>query len=143
MFIRTIRSAKAILPLFITFTLATSTAFSQSYHHKFTVDSTSQTILDSTDLHLQVSLHIVDNENMKFRLSALNPSSKFMIITIQKGDDVFYNQNVRQDLYDNVFDLSSLEDGNYQLMVSNGKEKISKNILIQTATHVDRELTVH
>jgi hypothetical protein len=143
MYTRTIRSAKAILPLFITFTLATSTAFSQNYHHKFTVDSSFQTMLDSADLHLQVSLRRVDNENMKFRLSALNPSSKFMNITILKGDDVFYNQSVRQDLYDYVFDLSSLEDGNYQLMVSNGKEKISKNILIQTATHVDRELTVH
>jgi hypothetical protein len=143
MYIRTIRSAKAMLPLFITFTLATSTAFSQSYHHKFAVDSTSQTMLDSSDLHLQVSLHSLDNENLKFRLSALNPSSKFMIITITKGDDVFYNQNVRQDQYDYVFDLSSLDDGNYQLIVNNGKEKISKNILIQTATHVDRELTVH
>jgi hypothetical protein len=143
MYTRTIRSAKAMLPLFITFTLATSTAFSQSYHRKFKVDSTSQTMLDSTDLHLQVSLRRVENESMKFRLSALNPSSKFMIITIQKGDDVFYSRNVRQDLYDYVFDLSSLDDGNYDLTVSNGKEKISKDILIQTATHVDRELTVH
>jgi hypothetical protein len=142
MYTRTIRSAKAIFTLFITFTLAASTAYSQSYHHKFTVDSTSRTMLDSTDLHLQVSLRPVDNENMKFRLSALNPSSRYMLITIQKGDDVFFNESVRKDMYDYVFDLSSLEDGNYQLMVSNGKEKISKNILIQTATHVNRELTV-
>lgn len=80
---------------------------------------------------------------MKFRLSAFNPASRFMIITIQKGDDVLFNQSVRKDLFDYVFDLSSLEDGEYQLVVYNGKEKISKNILIQTATHVDREMSVN
>lgn len=80
---------------------------------------------------------------MKFRLTALNPASKYMIITIQKGDDVLFNESVRQDMYDYVFDLSSLDDGNYRLMVSNGKEKISKNIQIETATHVDRELSVN
>jgi len=101
-------------------------------------------MLDSTDaMHLQVSLHKMDSDNMKFRLTALNPASKYMIITIQKGDDVLFNQSVRQDLFDYVFDLSSLDDGEYRLMVSNGKERISKNIQIETATHVDREISVN
>lgn len=145
MYTRTIRSAKAMLPLFTAFTLAASTtAFSQNYHHKIKVDSSLETMLDSAEvLHLQVSLKKMDSENMKFRLSAFNPASKFMIITITKGDDVFFTQNVRQDMYDYVFDLSSLEDGNYQLVVSNGKERISKSIQIQTATRVDREMSVN
>ena len=145
MYNRTIRSAKAILPLFaaFTFTISTNAASAQSYHHKITVDPNVKTMLDSTDvLHLQVSLRKMDNENLKFRLTALNPASKYMIITIEKGDDVLFNQSVRQDMFDYVFDLSSLDDGNYRLMVSNGKEKISKNIQIETATHVDREISV-
>ena len=143
MFTRTIRSAKAILPLFITFTLtATANAASgQNYHHTFKVDAA---MLDSTDvLHLQVSLRKMDSANMKFRLSAFNPASRFMTITIKKGDDIYFQTNIHQDVYDYVFDLSSLEDGNYQLIVNNGKEKFSKDIDIQTATHVDRELSVH
>src|ERR1700744_206487 len=113
MYTRTIRSAKAIFPLFITFPLATSAnaASAQNFHHKIAVDQNVNTMLDSTDvLHLQVSLKRMDNENMKFRLSAFNPATKFMIITIQKGDDVFFNQSVRKDLFENIFDLSSLED---------------------------------
>ena len=143
MYIRTIRSAKAILLLFTSFTLTATTnaASAQNYHHTFKVDSA---MLDSVETsHLQVSLRKVENENMKFRLAAFNPASRFMIITIMKGDDVFYTQNVRQDRYEYIFDLSSLEDGNYQLIVSTGKEKISKDILIQTATHVDRVLSVN
>lgn len=143
MYYRTIR--RAILPTLAAFTLAISTnvASAQSYHHKITVDQNVKTMLDSTDeLHLQVSLHKMDNDNMKFRLTALNPASRYMIITIQKGDDVLYNQSVRSDSFDNVFDFSSLDDGDYRLMVSNGKERISKNIQIETATHVDRELSV-
>ena len=66
-----------------------------------------------------------------------------MIITIEKGDDVLFNQSIRQDMFDHIFDLSSLEDGNYRLVVSNGKERISKNIQIETATHVDREISVN
>ena len=143
MLTRTIRSAKAILLLFTSFTLTATTnaASAQSYHHTFRIDST---MLDSVEtLHLQVSLRKVENENLKFRLAAMNPASRFMIITIQKGDDVYFTQNVRQDTYDYVFDLSSLEDGSYKLIVSNGKEKISKDILIQTATHINRELSVN
>ena len=143
MYIRTIRSAKAILLLSASFALTATTnaASAQSYHHTFKVDSA---MLDSVETsHLQVSLHKVENENLKFRLAAFNPASRFMIITIMKGDDVFYTQSVRQDKYEYIFDLSSLEDGNYQLIVSTGKEKISKDILIQTATHVDRVLSVN
>ena len=142
MYTRTIR--RAILALSAAFTLTTSAnaASAQNYHHKIAVDQNVKTMLDSTEvLHLQVNLQKMTNE--KFRLSAFNPASRFMVITIQKGDDVFYIQNVRKDLFDYVFDLSSLEDGNYQLMIYNGKEKISKNILIQTATRVDREMSVN
>ncbi|HEV2482962.1 MAG TPA: hypothetical protein VGS79_25025 [Puia sp.] len=145
MYSRTIHSAKAILPLFaaLTLTISTNAASAQSYHHKITVDPNVKTMLDSTDvLHLQVSLHKMENENLKFRLTALNPVSKYMIITIEKGDDVLFSQSVRQDMFDYVFDLSSLDDGNYRLMVFNGKERISKNIQIETATHVDREISV-
>lgn len=143
MYSRTIR--RAILSLFAAFTLTISTnaASAQSYHHKIAVDPNIRTMLDSTDvLHLQVSLHKMDSENLKFRLTALNPASKYMIITIEKGDEVLFNQSVHQDMFDYVFDLSSLDDGNYRLVVSNGKEKISKNIQIETATHVDREISV-
>ena len=143
MFTRTIHSVKILSPLFIALALAvttTTSAFSQSYHHPITVDPAMPDSIETP--HLQVSLLKVENENMKFRLAASNPASRFMIITIQKGDDVFFSQNVRQDKYDYVFDLSSLEDGNYELTITNGKERISKNILIQTATHVNRELSV-
>src|ERR1700761_2217717 len=129
MYTRTIRSAKAIFPLFIAFTLSASAnaASAQNFHHKIAVDQNVKTMLDSNDApHLQVSLQKMENENMKFRLSALNPGSRFMTITIQKGDDVFFNQSIRKDLFDYVFDLSSLEDGDYQLMITNGKEKVSK-----------------
>jgi hypothetical protein len=136
---------RGILPFFAAFALVATTnaASAQSFHHKIAVDPNVKTMLDSTDaLHLQVSLRKVENESMKFRLLALNPATKVMVITIQRGDDVLFNQSVRQDQYDYVFDLSSLDDGNYKVEVANGKERISKTIQIQTATHVDRELSV-
>ena|ERR1700761_2219467 len=142
MFTRTIRSAKTILPLFIALTLtASSNAFSQSYHHRIKIDSSITKNLDSSDAnHLQVQLRQVEG-GMKFHLVALNFSSRYMDITIRKGEDVLFSEIIREDLYDHIFNLSTLEDGKYEVLVSNGKEKVVRNIVI--GTRVDRQLTVN
>ena len=145
MFTRTIRAAKATFLLFITFTLTTaSTAFSQNYYHKIALDPSSNEKLDSIFApHLEVTIHQADKNLMKFRLAVFNPASHPVSITIRKGDDIYFTELIREDLYDYTFDLSSLEDGDYQILINNGKERVSRDIFIRTDTHVDRQLTLN
>ena len=135
-------TGKAILPLFIALTLAAPHAFSQNYHHK--IASTAQcNVLDSIlASHLQVNIQQPDASIMKFRITVLNPADRSLTISIRHGNDLLFEDLVGKASYDNVFNMTDLEDGDYVILISSGKEKISRNIRIQTATRIDRQLTI-
>jgi hypothetical protein len=44
--------------------------------------------------------------------------------------------------YENIYDLNQLEDGNYQVQIVGGKERILKTISIHTSTQINREALV-
>ena len=143
MFTRKHRFAgKAILPLFIALTLAAPHAFSQNYRYK--IASMAQcNVLDSIlASHLQVSIQQPDAGIMKFRVTVLNPTDRSLTVTIRHGNDLLFEDLVGKTSYDNVFNMTDLEDGDYVILISSGKEKISRNIRIQTETKIDRQLTV-
>ena len=133
----------AILPLFITLTLAAPQAFSQNYHYKVAT-VTECDVLDSivAAAHLQVSIKQIDSNSMRFRITIENPGQHAVSISINHGDDILFQDIAGKAPYDYIYNLSDLEDGDYSIVVSSGKEKISRNIRIQTDTKVDRLITV-
>src|SRR5882757_2032889 len=125
-------TGKAILPLFIALTLAAPHAFSQNYHYK--IASIAQcNVLDSIlASHLQVNIKQPDASVMKFRVTVLNPTDHSISITIRHGNDLLFEDLTGRTSYDNIFNMADLEDGNYVILISNGKEKITRNIRIAT-----------
>lgn len=127
MLTRTTRAAKIILPLFFALALTS-----------FRPD-----LGQNGNAHLEVSVRQLPDNNMKFRLTVVTPDDHLVHIMISKNDDVFYDQAIGKAPFENVFDLADLEDGNYDIVVSCGKEKITRTIHIQTDTHVDRQVTLN
>lgn len=66
-----------------------------------------------------------------------------MSVNILKNDDVLFSENVTGDQYFNLFNFTQLEDGDYKVIVFNGKERIIKSIRLQTATTVDRQVSIN
>lgn len=96
-----------------------------------------------TTAHIQVSVRQMDPSSMKFRVAVFNPFSRPATISICRGEDVLYTENGVRGTYQNLFNLEQLEDGNYQIKITSGKETIIKDINIQTETTTDREARVN
>jgi hypothetical protein len=91
---------------------------------------------------LQVTIKQTNAGEMRFRITVVNPTDRPLAISIQHGHDVLFEDLTVRPTYENVFNLSDLEDGDYVVLISSGKEKITRTIHIQTETKIDRQLTV-
>ena len=96
-----------------------------------------------TTAHIQVSVRQMDPSSMKFRVAVFNPLTRPATISICRGEDVLYTENGVRGTYQNLFNLEQLEDGNYQIKITSGKETIIKDINIQTETTTDREARIN
>lgn len=134
--------AVAILSVF---SIGTSVS-AQSYHRPIRhIEKYSSTIVDSSSeaSHLQLNIQQQDKATAKFKVAVLNPTGRNMSISIIKNDDVLFSENAVGDQYFNVFNFTELEDGDYKVIVFNGKERIIKNIHLATSTTVDRQISVN
>jgi hypothetical protein len=95
-----------------------------------------------TATHLQVAIQQTDASEMRFRVTIQNPTPHAVTISIRRGNDLLFEDLTGKPVYDNVFNLSGLDDGNYMILVTSGREKVVRNIHISTETRVDRRLTV-
>src|SRR5579872_6452690 len=142
MYTRKQSTGAAILSLFIALTLIASPAFSQNYHYKVITPAQCSALDSLQSTHLQVAIRQASAGEMRFRISVLNPTDRPMSISLHHGHDLLFEDSSLKPTYDNVFNLTDLEDGDYVILISNGKEKITRNIRIQTETKIDRQLTV-
>jgi hypothetical protein len=131
-----------MLTLFIALTLTASPSFSQNYHYKVATPAQCNTLDSIVASHLQVSIKQAAADEMRFRVSVLNPTEHVATLSIRHGADLLFEDYVGHAGYDHIFNLNDLEDGEYVILISSGKEKITRNIRIQTKTRVDRQLTV-
>ena len=132
--------ALAIFSLFIITTSASAQGYRRAIHHinYSSVDSVNDAA------HLQLSISQQDKAELKFRIAVLNPAGRAMSISIVKNnEDVLFSENATGDQYFNLFNFNQLEDGDYKVIVFNGKERIIKNIHLVTATTVDRQISIN
>jgi hypothetical protein len=97
----------------------------------------------TTTAHMQINVRQMDPNSMKFRVAVFNPFARAATITICRGEDILYTESGVRGEYQNLFNLEQLEDGNYQIRITSGKETISKDINIHTETTTDREARVN
>jgi hypothetical protein len=123
--------------------LSTS-AQAQNFHTVFHSIQQVNALLDSLETpHLQLVVQQPDKNNMKFRIAFFNPNSRHATIIIRKKDDIYFHENVAGQEYASMYDFNQLEDGDYQVVVVGGKEKVSTNISIHTETQVNRQAVLH
>jgi len=91
---------------------------------------------------LQVTIKQTNAGEMRFRITVVNANDHTLSISIHHGHDLLFEDLTAKPTYENVFNLSDLEDGDYIVTISSGKEKITRTLHIQTETKVDRQLTV-
>jgi outer membrane lipoprotein-sorting protein len=118
--------------------------FSQNYHTAFHSMRQLNTMLDSLETpHLRVSVDQPDKSVMKFRVFLSNPNSRRATISIRKKNDIYLYETISGREFATMYDFEQLEDGDYEVIVTGGREKVSTNISIHTETQVSREAVVH
>ena len=123
-----------------------SQSFAQRFHPTIRLQFAQRlnALLDSIETpHLRVNIQQPDKNNMKFRIDVTNPNGRHAVITIRKKEDVYMSENVSGPVYASVLDFSQMEDGDYQIIVSGGKEKVCTNLSIHTETQVNRQVVLH
>ena len=131
--------AFAILSLFV---ISSSTS-AQSYHSPIRLIEKYSNATDSGETsRLKMSIQQQDKANLKYRIAVLNPLGRTMNISIIKNEDVLFSENASGDQYFNLFNFSQLEDGDYRVIVFNGKERITKRIHLRSETLVDRQVSI-
>lgn len=137
----TTRTILGTLIFIIGFSIAGS---SQNFHPAFRSMAQLNGLLDSLETpHLRVSIQQPDKDIMKFRISFVNPNARRATITIRKKDDVYFFETIGDREYASMYDFNQLEDGDYQVVVIGGKEKVSASISIRTRTQINRQAQVH
>ena len=141
MITRTICAAQAFVILSL-FAISNS-ASAQSYHRPIRHIEQYSNVADSSEMpRLKMSIQQQDKANLKYRIAVLNPLGRAMSISILKNDDVLFSENTSGDQYFNLFNFSQLEDGDYKVIVYNGKERITKSIHLRSETMVDRQISI-
>ena len=121
-------------------------SFAQKFHPSIQLHFTQKlnAMLDSIETpHLRVNIQQPDKNEMKFRIDIANPHGRRTSITIRKKDDIYLYENVSSPIYVSMYDFNQMEDGDYQVIVTGGKEKVCTNISIHTETQVSRQVTLH
>jgi len=137
-------TTRIILGICILITGLSTAGFAQNYHTAFHSMQKVNAMLDSLETpHLQLSVSQPDKNNMKFRIAFNNPNGRRATITIRKKDDVYFYENIAGQEYVSLYDFNQLEDGDYQVIVTGGKERVSTHISIHTETQVNRQAVVN
>lgn len=141
--IQTIRPFKvATLLLVLCFSFFSGRAFPQRYVTKIKYTDTAEATSSPISTHLQATICQPDKEEMKFRISISNPSTRSVVVTIVKGNDEFFSAVVKANEYVNTYNMSEVEDGDYTIIISNGKERVRKQISISTVTAINRQVEI-
>lgn len=85
----------------------------------------------------------IDSLNSKLRLWVCNAEEKRCTISIKNGEGFFWNSNFKDAYFNQVYDLSLLDDGEYRIQVNNGTESFDRKILINSQTFSVRNISIH
>src|ERR1700709_2933198 len=103
---RTIFAAPALILLSI-FAANNSASAQNSYHRPIRHIEAVNSVADSSEFsHLQVVLAQPDKDVLKFRIAVNNPQGRSMSISINKGDDILFMDNVNDNQYSNILNLA-------------------------------------
>ncbi|HEX7847158.1 MAG TPA: hypothetical protein VF476_15260 [Chitinophagaceae bacterium] len=80
-----------------------------------------------------------DSAALRFTVFVANPENKRVSITVSsKNTGILHSESFTGNTYTAAFNMSQLEDGEYSIEVSSNKERVAKDISIETVVAVNR-----
>lgn len=93
---------------------------------------------------LSMSVRQSDNAVLKFAVHISNPEQEKVTLSVNgKNEGPMAIRTFSGYNFAIVFDLSTLEDGEYVIEAKSGKRKLQKNIVIETFSRVERVASVN
>jgi hypothetical protein len=93
---------------------------------------------------LKLAVEQPDNAVLKFKVHVANPENqKVALYVTEKNEGPLAVQSFTTNNFSVVFDLSSLQDGEYTIEARAGKEKLERKIVISTFSRVERIASVN
>ena len=81
------------------------------------------------------TIELIANSDLKFKLALENVKEKSSVTIKDQFGEVLYSASLpKSESYTKIFDLSSLADGSYSFVISNGNEVTVKPFEIATET---------
>jgi hypothetical protein len=146
MFTQTFSPLKAVSLLVVLSTsFLTSQAQSNNYLLHFKGADSVVTLAEAgvPNNHLQAEISQPEKGVMKFRVAISNPGEKKITLTIRRGSEDLFFQVIHGSESINMYNMEGLDDGNYVVEISAGKDKILRNIVLSTVTEVNRQANIH
>lgn len=88
----------------------------------------------------RAGISIVDGNENKFRVWVYNNEEKKCTITIRNDAGFLWSSNFKNAYYNQVFNLSSVDDGEYSITVSKGRDSFERKIMVTTHSYTQRNL---
>lgn len=93
---------------------------------------------------LDMAVHQQNNAALKFSVHISNPEQEKVTLSVTgKNEGPMVVRTFSGNNFSIVFDLSSLEDGEYVIEAKTGKQKLQKNIAIETFSRIERVASVN
>jgi hypothetical protein len=90
----------------------------------------------------RAGISLMDSVQNKFRLWVSNSEERKFCVSVSGSAGNLWTNYFKDVYFNQVFDLSSLDDGEYFIRVNCGKESFEKRIVLSTNNYVKRELKI-
>lgn len=91
----------------------------------------------------RADISIIDGDETKFCLRVRNSEGKKCTITIRNDGGFLWSSNFKNAYYTEVFNLSSVEDGEYSIRVSDGRNSFERKIMVSTKSYTQRNIRLN
>jgi hypothetical protein len=85
----------------------------------------------------------VDSTVTKIKVWVCNGEERKCTVTISNTSGIFWTTSFKDAYYNQVYDLSSLDDGEYKIEIGDGRKIFCKTVVIRSAVNVTRDLDIY
>jgi hypothetical protein len=90
----------------------------------------------------RAGISLMDSVQNKFRLWVSNSEERKFSVSVSGSSGNLWTNYFKDVYFNQVFDLSSLDDGEYFIRINCGNESFEKRIVLSTNSYVKRELKI-
>jgi hypothetical protein len=90
----------------------------------------------------RAGVSLMDSAQNKFRLWVNNSEEKRFTVSISTANGFLWSKDYKDAYFNQVFDLSSLDDGDYFIKINCDKDNFERKIVLSTNSYTRRDLRI-